>query len=253
MLFGGITLESSTILPETIRFPPTEVRDFFMPLATVVALGQDESVDTSKIVRQLAHELRQPLSTIESIAYYLDLILPRHDGRARAQLERLQRLVEQSNWIVTNAVHFVQASPAMPQLLDLGELIPSAAAECPPGAAIEIDRHTPLPLIRLDPAQAIHLFRNLLGFFRYIGTPEQTVMVRSYVEPDCVAVRLSAPVRGYATDEIEAMFEPFAAGGSGGSGLSLASAQRIVDAHEGSLTIDAEPDEGVAITVRLPA
>jgi len=160
-----------------------------MTEATAVALARDETVDTTTIVRQIAHELRQPLSTIESIAYYLDLILPRHEPRARAQLQRLQKLVEQSNWIVTNAVHFAQASPAVPQLLDLGELIPTAAAECPPGAEIEIDREERMPLVRLDPGQAVHLFRNLLVFFRHISGGEQRVVLSARREAGEVVVR----------------------------------------------------------------
>ncbi|MFX9031495.1 hypothetical protein ABTN13_20425, partial [Acinetobacter baumannii] len=77
--------------------------------------NEERSSDATTMVRQIAHELRQPLSTIESIAYYLDLILPRDEPRARQQVERLQRLVEQSNWIVANAVNFVQASTPVPQ------------------------------------------------------------------------------------------------------------------------------------------
>ena len=60
-------------------------------------------LDAASVLRHAAHELRQPLSTMESIAYYLELILPDADERGREQLEKLRKLVEQSNWIVAGA------------------------------------------------------------------------------------------------------------------------------------------------------
>ena len=58
------------------------------------------AADATDTLRSIAHELRQPLSTIESIAYYLSLVLPRDGGRVHEQLTQVQRLVEQSNWII---------------------------------------------------------------------------------------------------------------------------------------------------------
>ena len=51
-------------------------------------------------VRNLAHDLRQPLSSIEAIAYYLEMTLPTHQQAARQYMRKLQQLVEQSNAIL---------------------------------------------------------------------------------------------------------------------------------------------------------
>ena len=71
----------------------------------------------------LAHELRQPLSTIESIAYYLELALPHADPRVVEQLTRLRHLVAQSGWILSDALALAPSAPARPQAVDLDELI----------------------------------------------------------------------------------------------------------------------------------
>ena len=203
------------------------------------------------MVRQIAHELRQPLSTIESIAYYLNLILPRDDPRARTQLERLQKLVDQSNWIVSNAVHYVQASPAAPQLLDLTEIVGAAAAECGIGSLLrsELDE---LELVRLDASQAVHLFRNLLTYFRHIATAEHPVRLRVCREPAAVEVHLSTTAPGHSMGEVYSLFEPFSPGLPAGSGLSLASVRRIIEAHDGQVDIDADAVTGVRVTLTLP-
>ena len=52
----------------------------------------------------LAHDLRQPLSTIDAIAYYLEMTLPPELIEARRHLMRMQKLVEESNSILAEAV-----------------------------------------------------------------------------------------------------------------------------------------------------
>src|SRR5579863_6013392 len=56
-------------------------------------------------LRDLVHELRQPLSSIEAIAYYLEMTLPPSQFESRQHmLCQLQRLVADANSILENAV-----------------------------------------------------------------------------------------------------------------------------------------------------
>jgi signal transduction histidine kinase len=56
------------------------------------------------ILGTVAHELRQPLSNIEAIAYYLTLVLPKGDRKIQEQVERIRELVQQTNEILSNSV-----------------------------------------------------------------------------------------------------------------------------------------------------
>jgi len=55
-------------------------------------------------LRDLVHELRQPLSSIEAIAYYLEMTLPAGQCQARQYMSQLQRLVEETNTILERSV-----------------------------------------------------------------------------------------------------------------------------------------------------
>jgi nitrogen-specific signal transduction histidine kinase len=55
------------------------------------------------MVRDLIHELRQPLSSIEAIAYYLEMTLPPEQIQARLYMRRLQQLVDQTSCILQDA------------------------------------------------------------------------------------------------------------------------------------------------------
>jgi signal transduction histidine kinase len=51
-------------------------------------------------LRELVHELRQPLSSIDAIAYYLEMTLPAGQVQARQYMTQLQRLVGEANSIL---------------------------------------------------------------------------------------------------------------------------------------------------------
>jgi nitrogen-specific signal transduction histidine kinase len=63
-------------------------------------------------IGDLAHELRQPLSSIEAIAYYLEMTLPADQCQARQYMRRVQQLVDQAESILGRAVSTARKPPA---------------------------------------------------------------------------------------------------------------------------------------------
>jgi len=51
----------------------------------------------------MTHDLRQPLSTIEAIAYYLEMTIPGELLEARTLLARVQQLLESADGILDRA------------------------------------------------------------------------------------------------------------------------------------------------------
>ena len=75
---------------------------------------------TDEVLGSLAHEMRQPLSNIEAIAYYLSMILPPDDAKIQPQLARIRELVEQSNSILSSALGLAPAPAVGPQSVTPG-------------------------------------------------------------------------------------------------------------------------------------
>jgi len=63
-------------------------------------------------IGDLVHELRQPLSSIEAIAYYLEMTLPAEQCQARQYMRRLQQLVDQAESILARTVSTARKQPA---------------------------------------------------------------------------------------------------------------------------------------------
>lgn len=197
------------------------------------------SAASPTVLHDIAHELRQPLSAIESIAYYLSLVLPREDEKVQEQLARLQQLVEQSDWILSNGLNLAEPSAAAPELIDFDELIAEVAAsrahDVNPGLELAGD----LPPTRIDPALGRSLISNLLMLFRQLG---DSYNIRTSSSSPGVAIEFETPAIGYRSET---------ALGPGGN-LSLASARRIVEAHNGTLACSVDPNAGIRVRVMLP-
>lgn len=66
----------------------------------------------NELVRDLIHDLRQPLSSIEAIAYYLEMTLPPEQIEARLYMRRLQQLVDQTSSVLQGAAAGVRKEAA---------------------------------------------------------------------------------------------------------------------------------------------
>ena len=75
-------------------------REEYLPKTGDPNSHDGQGVDPLRI-DELAHELRQPLSTIESLAYYLELTS--ESDHMRRQLERIRLMVDRANQILSQA------------------------------------------------------------------------------------------------------------------------------------------------------
>ena len=77
----------------------------YFPRPSVDAVGKEA-------LQELVHELRQPLSSIEAIAYYVEMTLPPELMQARQYMLHLQELVAQAESILASAASVIRKPPA---------------------------------------------------------------------------------------------------------------------------------------------
>ena len=208
------------------------------------ATGLQPAVGSVPVLRVIAHELRQPLSTIEAIAYYLSLVLPREeDGKIHEQLDRLQQLVEQSNWILSNSLLLSEPMACSPEAVDLGDLITQTLVAHPFSVhpPLGVNFEDGLPFIQADPALARALVENVFTLFRQHCSAAHPVSMRMRAHGGGVLLEMSTTMPGIQS---EAALGP-------GASLALQSARRIVGAHGGSLQFEVDPINGVRLRVGL--
>jgi len=78
----------------------------FLRACVIESFGMSSTAPVTPVLdpaSTLAHDLRQPLSAIETIAYYLELTLPPDQDQARRYARQLQDLVAESTAILARA------------------------------------------------------------------------------------------------------------------------------------------------------
>lgn len=209
--------------------------------------------DAAVVVGHIAHELRQPLSAMESIVYYLQLTVA-DDPRAHAQIEKLHQLIEHSGAILSDAVHYLQSAPLRLERLDLHE----ALAEClsrltsPDQSKVELELAEPAPVLPFDRMQMQHLMTAALRFCLRISRRNHPVALATHNGEGHAALEFSTNAEGIEIPTPEDLFVPFEDHPATATGLGLASARRIAEAHGGSCRLLTGPGSQVTLRVELP-
>ena len=206
------------------------------------------------MVSRLAHELRQPLSAMESLSCYLEIVLPTEDTKSRSQVTKMQELLQQTNWILCDAIHYLRAANSHPVVMDWNETLMEVVADgdATVGTDVTFSLDDSIPPVSFDLNQARHLALGMFLFLRKISRGGSTVDIASKLLAESIELEFSAAAPGTRIECDERLFEPFSPQAPAGSGLALASARQIVHAHRGPIGIRIHPVDLVVITVRFP-
>jgi two-component system nitrogen regulation sensor histidine kinase GlnL len=221
----------------------------------------DQSQANRELIRNLAHEIKNPLGGIRGAAQLLDHELERPGLHEYTQVimkeaDRLQSLMDR---LLTP--HRLPR-PAPLNIHEVLERVRSLIlAEYPHGIAIRRDYDTSVPLLQGDKEQMIQIVLNvarnaaqamqgsgLLSFKTRIAR-QVTLARKRYKHALELQINDSGP--GIPDDMREKIFYPLVSGREGGSGLGLTLAQTFVTQHGGTITFESQPGN-TTFTLLLP-
>ncbi len=84
------------------------------------------------------------------------------------------------------------------------------------------------------------------------GRLKITIASTQHRGADAVAITVNDSGKGIPQDVLTHVFEPFFTTRASGTGLGLAVVRRIVEAHDGTITVESDPEDGTAFTLLLP-
>jgi two-component system sensor histidine kinase HydH len=214
-----------------------------------------------RLLARLAHEIRNPLSSLDVHVQLLEEDLGALAPQLREQLtSRLGIIHGELHRLESIVSHFLRL--AGPSELDLELLeIPGVINHVcdllrPEAAAREIQIHTDLkeaiPALEADRVRLTQALMNLVINAMQAVERKGRIEVAARVAGDTllIAVRDSGP--GISPDKLAAIFEPYFTTKAEGSGLGLWIAQQIVTAHGGRIQAQNIPEGGAVFTMTLP-
>lgn len=203
----------------------------------------DPQGDALALVQQLAHDLRQPLSGIETSAYYIDMVVSEARPDLIPHCRRLRRMVQQASWLLDDAALAAAFRPEPQRPFSLEQVCAQVARRLFAEEEAVLDLHlgAPVPAV-LAPEALPRVIEHLVAFFRDAAACPDPLHVRLGREGPMAVAWWWAEACEDAEDAARLLTS------SGGRSFLL----RFVAAAGGSVSTEAA-SASLAVTVRLPA
>ncbi len=259
---SALLLTASLITRRLVRLRAAEQR----------ALRQERLAELGALTGGLAHEIKNPLSTIglnvqlasEAIS---DSQLPEDDKATLVRrVETVSREATRLANILNDFLRFAGRIKLAPIESDAREVVEELVDFYRPQCELHrVVLRADLPAAparaRFDPALLKQALLNLLinatqamsGPPAAAGdAPTRELLVRIGVLPDELVIHVIDTGPGIPADKHAEIFRPYVTGRKGGSGLGLAVTRRIVEEHGGRIDLYSERGKGSDFVIRLP-
>lgn len=233
-----------------------------------IALTKQEELThlKNKMMERLAHEFRTPLSVIYTSAELLERYRERmppekrdgHFKRIYYEVNHLTHMLDEIAFVLHGRISRQQWRPGP---YDLCALSVDVVQRLQVGQEYEnrIDFHCYTPELNVYGDRSMveillhHLLTNALKF----SPTDSLVTLMVYPEATVVCIEIIDQGIGIIDSEREQIFEPFFRGSNhhheiSGMGIGLSIVRDVVNLHHGKIELDAGPQGGSRVLVRLP-
>lgn len=215
-------------------------------------------------ISHASHDLRTPLTTIKTNIYLLNKLTDpvkqqRHLDILNTQTTHLERLLEDMlNMSRLDKDIVFKFVPTNVNALVDQIIIRQRALIQQKSHTVTVTTDPAVPLTPADHSQLDHALTNILLNALHYTPDGGTIMIRTSHRDQHVMIAIADTGIGIAPNDLDHIFDRFyrvdkARGtNTGGAGLGLAIAKRIVDAHQGTIEVESEPGVGSTFTITLP-
>ena len=202
----------------------------------------------------LAHEIRNPLASIDGAAEVLEAGA---EGEVRREtVSIIRKEAARLNRLLTGLLDFarprkpeyrpVEVSRVVSSVLDL---VRHSAGK---GIRFESDVPGTLPPLRCDEEQLSQVILNLTLNAAQAMPQGGTVAVSARAQGGGVLIQVRDEGEGIPAGDVNRIFDPFFTTKNGGTGLGLSVVHQIVTQHGGTVAAERNPERGMTFSIQLP-
>ncbi len=221
----------------------------------LAALGQ--------LTAGLAHELRNPMSTMKTSAELLSRSISEGSASGNAIAQEMagyiKEEVDRTNSLITRFLDFARPKHLKMEKGDLAAMLDRAIeqferekSDAASSVTVFKNYSPDIPPIAFDAELLERVIYNLVMNAAQASPPRGVVTVKTRRVEDQVEIAVIDRGTGIDPANRESIFNPFFTTKSAGVGLGLAIVSKIVDEHGGRITVESTPGEGSVFLVFLP-
>lgn len=225
--------------------------------------------ELSKLTGALAHEIKNPLSTIKinlklvseelensgaDVSAGRNIQIP---ARALRKIAVIQKETDRLEQILDGFLKYIDRTNLQLASVDINELIDDmidfySSQAYSHSITIRKGLYNEPLVCKVDAGMLKQLILNLFINAQQAMSNGGELMIRTDRQKTQAVIQISDTGRGIAPANLPKIFDAFYSSRPQGSGLGLPTAKKIVEAHNGTITVDSEQGKGTSFTIKLP-
>ena len=203
----------------------------------------------------LAHEVKNPLAAVRGAIEVIGTRLPA-GGRETTIVKEIVSRIDSLNELMKDLLLFARPPAPKPQPVEIQPLVSSTAQllrEDPSLNSVHIEVEGSSPPVLADPGLLQIVFLNLMVNSAQAmrnGSGHIKVSVGASAGKCRIDFQDDGP--GIPPEIRDKVFAPFFTTKSRGTGLGLATARRLIEAHRGTIDVRCPADGGTTVSIQLP-
>ncbi len=222
----------------------------------------DRLVALGKMAAGVAHEVRNPLSSIKGLATLLGSKFS--DGSEEKETTHfLVDEVERLNRSITELLNYARPAPLQRQSVSISDLLHSSVKLIRSDIhaldiSLSLDVPSDLPEIKVDPDRMnqvlLNLYLNGLQALEKVQKGDGLLKISAAFDSSNgnVIIKVEDNGIGIPNDLQEQILDPYFTTKPEGTGLGLAIANKIIEEHGGTINFVSSPGKGTEVLVSLP-
>jgi two-component system sensor histidine kinase HydH len=221
----------------------------------------DRLVALGKMAAGVAHEVRNPLSSIKGFATLLGSKF-KDGSQEHEAADLLVEEAERLNRSITELLNYARPTALRKEPVNLGDIVDSSLKLISSDAqALEVktllDIEPDLPLISADKDKInqvlLNLYLNGLQAMEHSTfKKELKVSVHRDANTGMLVIEVQDTGNGIPQENLDKVLDPYYTTKPEGTGLGLALVYKIIDEHKGTIQFSSEEGDGTTVSVSLP-
>ncbi len=215
---------------------------------------QERLAYLGKMSGTIAHEVRNPLATIDSSATYLELALKDADEKTKQHLQRMKRGVQHASTVIQKLLEMSRMKEPVFAPLDLESFVSGivATSNVPGTVSVVFGQSVGQLEVQADEEQLRMAFGNIIRNAIEAMPEGGTLTISMRNNSRWAEVSIKDTGQGIPPEALPRLFDPLFTTKQGGVGFGLALARTVMEKHGGKIEAKSEPGKGATFILTLP-
>lgn len=207
-----------------------------------------------EVAAMVGHDLRNPLTGIAGATYFLRMKFgTEFDKKANDMLDLIEKGIQYSNKIITDLLEYsrdmrLEFTETAPKIITRAAL---SLVEVPDNVQV-FDETQYKPSIKVDVEKITRVFTNIIKNAIDAMPEGGKLRITNKKTNRNLGIVFKDTGLGMTNDIKERIFSPLFTTKAKGIGLGLSICKRIVEAHQGTISVESEAGKGTTFTITIP-